>query len=198
MKIIIKPYLYYYGPYQIAEKILFWLDKDDDRVHNFGTWLAAKKDGSDTALTKLCEWVESKRKRKIEIKIHKYDTWSMDYSLSLIIAPMLRQLKATKHGIPGKFTEHATFEEGEIAWDAILDKMIFSFEEKSKDNSPNFYDVQPEIEWDTTRSILDENGFHPVVWKIEGVYRQEEADAYYAKVQEGFDLFGVHFQNLWD
>lgn len=38
--------------------------------------------------------------RKEEIVIHDYDTWSMDHTLALIILPMLKQLKATKHGVP--------------------------------------------------------------------------------------------------
>ena len=38
--------------------------------------------------------------RKIVIHIDDYDTWSMDHTLAPIIAPMLKQLKATKHGAP--------------------------------------------------------------------------------------------------
>lgn len=48
MKILIGDYLNFLGPYQLAEKILFWLDKyEDDRVHDFGTWLATDKKGND-------------------------------------------------------------------------------------------------------------------------------------------------------
>ena len=34
------------------------------------------------------------------VKIDYWDTWSMDHTLSYIIVPMLKQLKATKHGAP--------------------------------------------------------------------------------------------------
>jgi hypothetical protein len=34
------------------------------------------------------------------IKIDKWDTWSMDHTLSPIILPMLKQLKEVKHGAP--------------------------------------------------------------------------------------------------
>ncbi len=40
------------------------------------------------------------RKRKIKVHIDREDTWSMDHTLSHIILPMLKQLKATKHGSP--------------------------------------------------------------------------------------------------
>ena len=39
-------------------------------------------------------------KQRIKIKIHKYDTWSMDHTLAHIVLPMLVQLKRTKHGAP--------------------------------------------------------------------------------------------------
>lgn len=40
------------------------------------------------------------RKRKIKVRIDREDTWSMDHTLAYIILPMLKQLKATKHGSP--------------------------------------------------------------------------------------------------
>ncbi len=39
--------------------------------------------------------------RKVEIRIDDYDTFAVDHTLSLIIAPILRQLKETRHGSPG-------------------------------------------------------------------------------------------------
>ena len=109
MKIKIGPYTNWIGPYQLAEKILFWIPKYDKKsldyteayckyVHRFGHWLAENGAGEDSWLTKLCQWIESKRKRTIKIKIDKWDTWSMDHTLALIILPMLKQLRDTKHG----------------------------------------------------------------------------------------------------
>lgn len=56
------------------------------------------------------------------IQIDKWDTWSMDYTLSLLIVPMLKQLKEDSHGYPATLN---SFEE----WQGILDKMIWSFEQ---------------------------------------------------------------------
>lgn len=100
MKVYIGPYKGWVGPYQIAEKILFWMDKDDDRVDRFGQWLASNKNGDESYLTKFCLWLEKKNKRKIKVRIDPYDTWGMDSTLSYIVLPMLKQLKATKHGSP--------------------------------------------------------------------------------------------------
>ena len=154
MKVKIGPYRSWVGPYQIAEKILFWMDRhEDERVHNFGTWL----DENIPGLTRLCLWVESKKKRKIKIKIDPYDTWSMDHTLALIILPMLIQLRDTKHGSPlvdvedvpeelrihgyedwshqleFKFDDHEQYEKD--SWDIthrrwlwVLNEMIFAFE----------------------------------------------------------------------
>lgn len=124
MKVHIGPYKNWFGPYQLAEKILFWIPKEPDeygflhtarRVHNFGEWLAhgsvepepevgeVSKWGEDRPITwlyKLLRWVDSKKKRKIKIHIDRYDTWSMDDTLAHIILPMLKQLKDSKHGSP--------------------------------------------------------------------------------------------------
>jgi hypothetical protein len=124
MKVHIGPYKNWFGPYQLAEALLFWIPKEPDeygmlhtakRVHNFGEWLAhgsvepepevgeVSKWGEDRPITwlyKLLKWVDSKRKRKIKIHIDRYDTWSMDDTLAHIILPMLKQLKDNKHGSP--------------------------------------------------------------------------------------------------
>ena len=93
MKINIGPYTNYFGPYQLAELLCFWVDRveDDygverfpDWVGDFGEWL------SNTWVGFVLEWLESRKKRKIKIKIDEYDTWSMDHTLALIIVPMLK------------------------------------------------------------------------------------------------------------
>ena len=98
MKVYIGPYKNWVGPFQIARTILFWMDREDDRVYKFGELLAGKDDHS--LLMRACLWVEKFRKQKINVRIDKHDTWSMDHTLAHIILPMLKQLKETKHGAP--------------------------------------------------------------------------------------------------
>jgi hypothetical protein len=124
MKVKIGPYKSWFGPYQLAEKILFWIPKEKDehgfphtadRVHKFGEWLAHgsikpepqigdvdhwKDNRTDTWLYKLLQWIDKKKKRKIYVHIDRWDTWGMDNTLAYIILPMLKQLKATTHGAP--------------------------------------------------------------------------------------------------
>lgn len=153
MKVYIGPYCNWVGPYQIAEKILFWMDKDEDRrVHKFGEWLATNGSGEPSWLAKLCAWIHSKQERKIKIKIHNYDCWSMDSTLALIILPMLIRLKEAKHGAPNVDdadvpeelrstsappTENEWDTDGNHfkRWDYVLDEMIWAFTQKNDDDN---------------------------------------------------------------
>jgi len=123
MKVKIGKYKDWIGPYQIAEKLMFWVpeEKDEygiphtaDRVHKFGEWLAHGSidpepevgdihkwgDRPHTWLYKFLSWIDSKKKRTIKVHIDRWDTWSMDHTLAYIVLPMLKQLKETKHGAP--------------------------------------------------------------------------------------------------
>ena len=123
MKINIGPYLNWFGPYQLAEMLCFWVKpvKDEygiprkpDWVHNFGEWLAHgsiepeskpgeirfHRERKYTWLYRLLNWIHSKKERTVKIKIDKWDTWNMNDTLALIILPMLKQLKEQKHGAP--------------------------------------------------------------------------------------------------
>ena len=191
MKVNIGPFKRWIGPYQIAEKLLFWWDKDDDRVFNFGTWLAENKDGSDTWLTKACMFIESKRKRKVQIRIDKYDTWNMDGTLAYIILPMLKQLQKTKHGsphvedkdvpkelrstsAPPKKNEWDTDDLWHKRWEWVLDEMIYSFEHCHPDN-----------DWE---AAYHKNG----EFDVKGYRKHDE------RIQRGLTLFGKYFRALWD
>ena len=147
------PYKDWIGPYQIAQKLCFWVKKEKDEygiprypewVHKFGAWLGGGED-KDSWLTNLCIWVESKRKRNIKIKIDRWDTWGMDNTLAYIILPMLKQLQATKHGAPfvddedvpeelrstnaePKENEWDTDSNHFLRWDWVMNEMIFAFE----------------------------------------------------------------------
>ncbi|HET8688571.1 MAG TPA: hypothetical protein VFM18_18310 [Methanosarcina sp.] len=223
MKVNIGPYKNWIGPYQIASFLFAWVPKDRDEhgfpeekewIHNFGKWLAGGDDG-ESWLLKLCQWVESKRKRKIKIRIDKYDTWSMDHTLALIALPMLKQLKETKHGAP--FTdmedvpEHLRnydteewdsqytfdwYQKDEVKkegldmfarWDWIMSEMIWAFEQIVNDE--NWMD-QYKIPCATRKRILGEDVDYTWDWdKI----REHEA-----RIANGLRLFGRYYQNLWD
>lgn len=129
MKVKIGKYVNYMGPYQIADKVFFWVDRYpellgkeectayekrwDYRAHQwFGEFLSygfQKKDPNnryfednrkDSWFYRLLSWIYSKQKRSVKVRIDEFDTWSMDHTLAYIITPMLKQLQASKHGAP--------------------------------------------------------------------------------------------------
>jgi hypothetical protein len=216
------------GPYQIAQALCFWakpvtdeygIKSKPDWVHDFGTWLAEKSDGSDTWLTKACQWIESKKHRQLYVRIDKWDTWSMDSTLALIVLPMLQQLQATKHGspntddsdvpdelkstsAPAKQFEYDTDTNHFKRWDWILGEMIFSFQCKLDDSWQEKY-----------RSGTIDMKFDPCEWDETGKPTKYEMvsgpnDTYkcdyeamaveQARITNGFRLFGKYYENLWD
>jgi hypothetical protein len=123
MKVNIKGYTNWFGPYQLAEFICFWSKKKPDEhgfptkqryIYNFGEWLTygsvkperevgetysfGKDTRKQTKLATLLQWLHDKKERKISVRIDRYDTWAMDHTLSFIIVPMLVQLKQKQHG----------------------------------------------------------------------------------------------------
>lgn len=190
MKVDIGPYRNWFGPYQIAETLLFWMDKEDDRVGNFGDRLARM-----TWLCKFCEWVDRKKQRKVKVRIDKYDTWNMDHTLAYIILPMLKQLKETKHGSPyvddedvpehlrstaaePKENEWDTDSNHHMRWEWAMDEMIYAFE------------MELDGDWDME------------IWRRGGEGWTDEKIAQRKVIQDrisnGFRLFGKYYQALWD
>ena len=110
-------------------------------------------------------------KQIVSVKIDKHDTWGMNYTLALIILPMLKQLKETTHGYPAlpdllEDAEGVT-DDPEKAWDIILDKMIASFS----------YVI--DLEKDDIAFDADHLANH-------------------LAAKKGFSLFGKYYNNLWD
>lgn len=198
MKVYIGPYRNWFGPYQIAENLLFWMDKDSDRVGNFGDWLAKCK-----PLCRICDWIHSKKNRKTEIRIDKYDTWNMDHTLALIVLPMLKQLKETKHGSPytddEDVPEHLRSDPNRIKmgdpdirsveswdpdntihirWEWVMDEMIYAFE------------MELDEDWDMR--IYEKHGND---WPPEAL---AERKVIHDRIANGFRLFGKYYQGLWD
>jgi hypothetical protein len=220
MKINIGPYKNWYGPYQITDYLFFWtkrhhhdeIDRWDYRIkEKFGDWLA------DTKFADFCSWIDSKRERRISVKLAPYDTWSMDHTLSLIIHPMLVQLKETKHGAP--FTddedvpEHLRSTNAEPKkeewetdslfferWNWILDEMIWAFYQEANDDpdAPEF----PKPGKSYAKSI-EQEGFTEMLVPPDDEegnlekYRTEN-DKFERRKQNAFLLFGKYYRSLWD
>lgn len=136
--------------------------------------------------------------QKVRIKIDPWDTWNMAETLADIILPMLKQLRDEKHGSPGglgpfketsndqdgqgvfdwyKDDDNAAWDLGHKQWTEIMDKMIWSFEQVvDRDRDQQFH----------TKTNGKRN------FDVKGYTK------YYERIQEGLDLFGKYYMNLWD
>lgn len=158
--------------------------------------------------------------RELIIRIDNYDTWSMDRTLARIIIPMLKQLKATKHGIPSdmpflnqtsnsgqasfafyKEGDDLAFSAAEYEWDIVMDKMIYAFEHIVDDSweqgfSSGVHDMIDVPEYDANGNILwytSERGPNDTyTCDYEGIAEVQK------RIQEGLGLFAKHYGSLWD
>jgi hypothetical protein len=180
MKVYIGPYKDYISPYHIAEKLLFWKDSDSDTVYRFGERL-----NSIRWMRNLCQWIDSKRSRKVSVRIDNYDVWNMDSTLAYIILPMLRKLVEDKPGAPfvdpedvpehlrpTESNDHGTDSTWFARWEYVLNEMIFAFESVHNNWEDQFYLADNEYGWNART-------------------------AYQKRVQNGFTLFGKYFSGLW-
>jgi hypothetical protein len=212
------------------EKDEYGLEHTADRVHRFGEWLAYGSvkpepevgevytlfddDRKPTLLHRFLAWIHSKQKRTIKVHIDPWDTWSMDDTLAHIILPMLKQLKATKHGAPyvdledapkelhGKKLTKKQKDQGDVddkhfeRWDWVLDEMIFAFESKLDDS----WEDQFETGTVDLQMKKLENGMSEMVRgpNDSRKYDWEGRKKYQERISNGFRLFGKYFESLWD
>ena len=216
MKIYIGPYKDWWGPYQIAQKILFWMDPDDDRVDRLGQRLG------ETPLNDLCNWVYRKRQRKVKIRIDRYDTWNMDGTLALIILPMLKQLQETKHGsplvddedvpeglnlrsteAPPLENEWDTDENLHRRWDWVMSELIWTFEQQQPDCDweQKYYSGEHDTYFEELEH--DENGKATMYEMKQGPKNTFQIDyeglkQHQDRIDRGLRLFGKYYRGLWD
>ena len=206
MKIYISNYRsgHWLSPYQTLEKVFFWRKGFDVYDQEPPKWLTITMQ----AIKKLLDAVHP----RIEyVKIDDHDVWSMDHTLGLIILPMLKKLKESKHSsgfvdnsdVPERLksfnaprveNEWDTDEFFHDRWGYVLEEMIFAFESLNNDWEDQFQSGVSD--WHFNKS---DNGHSEM---IEGPNHTREYDwlgyrAYEARIQNGFCLFGKYFRNLW-
>lgn len=164
-------------------------------------------------------------KRTIDVQIDKFDTYSLDHTLALIILPALIQLKNTKKGVPSEFADYIgghnaqdsfdfakddhdwAFDEKCKEWDNILDKMIWSFQQIVLDEyEQSYHHGNPKYDWEETNQPF----YNPVTNKVEKTYQMIDTNPsehwydarghqeHEERIQEGLELFGKYYRNLWD
>lgn len=205
------------GPFQIAEKILFWKDRDDDAVYALGKWLAEDSKGDDSWLSNLCNFFYVKRKRTVTIRIDGYDTWNADNTLALIIVPLLKKLRDQKPGAPNvadedvpenlrstaapeltedqKDTGH-TDDNWHKRWAYVLDEMIWAFEQHADpDWEDKFYSGEVDTYFEKVAGTdcfeLKNGPDHTFKVDREGVKK------YLERMANGRRLFAKYYESLW-
>jgi len=184
MKVSIGPYKRWFGPYQLVD-ILKYLGVSEDTRDKIVEYIPA---APFLFIEKLFG------KRKIEVRIDNYDTWSADHTLAVIIGPLLRSMKAKKQGIPGAFLsdEYNTLVSSEAfwaengegplntkatllldnasnKWEEALDHMIWAFEEYVKDDWDEQYWSGEHGKWDVEKT--DKTYPNPITGVEEPTYR---------------------------
>ena len=163
----------------------------------------------------------------IRVHIDPWDTWSMDWTLALIILPMLNQLQKTEHCAPKVDNEDVpeelwADESGTDAsepcstvddhwfdrWNWVMGEMIWAFSEHTKDweeAEGQFYSGEADI----LSVPIDEEG-NEVDKETAKYYRldrgpndtsqfdKEGWEAYSERKKNGFRLFGKYYESLWD
>jgi len=159
MKVHIRNYSGYLGPYQTVRKLFSWFEERDkhglpvtpDWVDDFATGYASTwiGRGHEWLAEKYQSWQES---RRVRVHIDLWDSWSADHTLADIILPVLIDLKRSKQGAPavdaedvpenlrpGKLEIELYEKDGTTdalffkRWDYVLDEIIWAFSEHVKD-----------------------------------------------------------------
>ena len=200
MKVYIGKYRnHWISPYKILENVFFWreIDYDEPIIEKWSDRLLPLC----KAWEKFLDFVHPDINY---VKIDRYDTWSMDYTLSKIVLPMLKQLKETKHGSPNtddddvpdhlkstnskKVSEYDVDENHFARWDWVLSEMIWAFEQNVDDKSEDkFYDHS---------QVDKKSSFTEQISKIK--IDHAGLDAHSERKANGFRLFGKYYQGLWD
>jgi hypothetical protein len=198
------------SPYTICEKICFWREIDYDEP-----WVKAVNKVLEPTCTVWRKFLDVVDPKIDYIKIDYWDTWSMDSTLSPIILPMLKQLKATKHGspyvedadVPAKLRSkplpvpesnlnkspdvHKISKDPKFhkRWEWVLDEMIWTFEQlTSDDHEAQFFD---HTEANNPNDDLDKQ-----VRKIK--VDRKGLEKHNKRIETGLILFGKYFRALWD
>jgi hypothetical protein len=241
MKIYFSNYRHHWiSPYTILDYMFFWTDWSKcsrnkslqsaiDEIEGkykyieHPEWVERWSDRLEP-ISRGIQWVLDRVHPKIEyIKIDRWDTWSMDHTLAHIVLPMLKQLKATKHGsplvddedvpehlrstaAPAKENEWDTDNNHFLRWDWALDEMIFAFECKVDDSWQDAFRsgvldvITVPVDKDGNEVAKGEHKFWQMKDGPNNTYKcdYEGMKVVEERIQNGFRLFGKYYQALWD
>lgn len=175
----------------------------DDNNNKFENLLENLEDGLQWIYNRTINKILDKRTdQRINVKIDRWDTWSMDHTLSHIVVPMLQQLAGSKHGspfvddedvpeelkstsAPPKKDEYDLDDNHHKRWEWVIGEMIWAFEQKTRDDwESDYYKYE-----DDPKAMFGLK----LVWED-----REARKAHQERMTNGFRLFGRYYEALWD
>lgn len=164
--------------WEVEEEEYDWVDRAVDRFADF--WQDVLNWTINPVLRRF-------NQRKIKVKIHDYDTWGMDHTLGLIILPMLKQLKATKHGsqwVDDVDVPHMVKKKKGKKVDSEGPRNIRALDMGEEEDQHS--DIHDRWNW-----VLDE-----MIWAFEQVNAEDEGRSnYYVPYEEGEKLQRVYWKD---
>lgn len=110
------------------------------------------------------------------------DTWNLDYKIAKYILPRLKYFRNNLHSVPPRKDKKAKMTKSGPTclsikeWQAVIDKMIFSFQ-----------------------FIVDESGLNDKYFDKDGCnFNKELYNKDYKKYKQGMKSFMDYFDHLWD
>ena len=216
MKVYLSKYRYHWiSPYKVIEKVFFWreIDYDEPIIEKLSNLILPIAKGIQAVLDFIHPKIDY-------VKIDKWDTWSMDSTLSMIILPMLKQLQATKQGsacvddedvpeelnlrttdVSPKENDWDTDDNWHRRWEWVLGEMIWTFEQLNSDWDKQYHSgvvdrVSAPCKWDEngkpTLYSWDKGPNDTSEFDMEGYTKHNE------RISKGLILFGKYYRGLWD
>lgn len=158
------------------------LEKFLERVENSIQWVYNST---------INRYIDAKSQR-VEVKIDRWDTWSMDYTLAYIILPMLKQLKETKHGSP--YVDDCDVPERLRVGDYNPHGLQLDLFGDDKELETLYYRmIHEKWEW-----VMDE-----MIWAFETICDDDDYNWQFItetndRVDNALRLFGKYYRGLWD
>ena len=209
-----KPRDHWVSPYRICEKVCFWREIDYDEP-----WVRKTNKVLEPVCTLWMNFLDIIHPKVNYIQIDRWDSWSLEHTLSPIILPLLKQLKETKHGSPfidnedvpkklwdkGLKSNRGTYGNPDIhkindkldknfhnRFDYILNEMIWTFEQLSMDDHEGqFYTHMTKTKgWESDEDI--DKSIRDIKVDRKGL------EAHNARIENGLRLFGRYYRSLWD
>ena len=173
MRVKIGKYIHWYNTHRMEDAYLKWRHKKYawDIAENEHDWIdrivLKLFDGWQTVLHYTINQIQKRRKRKVKVRIDRWDVWNANETLAHVVLPVLKELREKKQGAPfvdledvpkelhGKKLTKKQKENGEVGddhfkrWDYVLDAMIWSFQEiaEGTPGEEEFFTGESDIVW---------------------------------------------------